>query len=140
MVLAEILIETKNLKQKIDQLLNCLDKVAARDSVITDQATTKLLGLLDKYRSHLILINRVNNETNIMVAESKLSLANAIIILKTVRKKIDILNSLIEKDDCTLDIINLINNRDKLLEEYTAISKEIQAQEWRIEIDQESVG
>lgn len=140
MVLAEILIETKNLEKKINQLLTYLNKVAARDSAITDQATTKLLGLLDKYRSHLILINRVNNETNISVAESKLSLANAIIILKTIKRKIDILDLLIEKEDCVLDILNLIHNRDKLLEEYTAISKEVQAQEWRIEIDKESLG
>lgn len=140
MVLAEILIETKNLKKKINQLLTYLDKVAARDSDITDQATTKLLGLLDKHRSHLILINRVNNETNISVAESKLSLANAIIILKTIEKKINILDSLIDKEDCVLDVLNLVRNRDQLLEEYTAISKEIQAQEWRIEIDQESMG
>lgn len=140
MVLAEILIETRNLKKKINQLMIYIDRISSRDSVITDQATTKLLGLLDKHRSHLILLNKVNNSVEVTVGESTLSLANAIIILKTVKKKIDILDSLIDKEDCVMDVMNVIENRDKLLEEYTVISKEIQQQEWEIEIDQESLG
>jgi len=140
MVLAEILIEMNNLKKKISQLRFYIEKVSSRDSKSTDNAISKLLGLLDKYRSHLILINRVNNETIVSIGESKLSLANAIIILKTIEDKINLLDKLIDNEECVLDVLSLIEQRDKLLEEYTAISKEIKHQEWGIEIDKESVG
>ena len=140
MVLAEILIEMNNLKRKISQLRFYITKVSSHDGKSTDNAISKLLGLLDKYRSHLILINRVNNETIVSIGESKLSLANAIIILKTIEDKINLLDRLIDNEECVLDVLSLIEQRDKLLEEYTAISKEIKHQEWSIEIDKESMG
>lgn len=140
MVLAEILIEMNNLKKRISQLKFYIEKVSSHDSKSTDSAITKLLGLLDKYRSHLILINRINNETNVSIGESKLSLANAILILKTIENKIKLLDGLIENENCVLDVLNTIEQRDKLLDEYTAIYKEIKHQEWSVEIDKESVG
>ena len=140
MVLAEILIETENLKKKIKQLMVYMNSVSSRNSEITDQANTKLLSLLDKHRSYLILINEINNKTEVSVGGATLSLANAIIITQTTKKKIDILNMLIDNENCVLDVIAIIDNRDKLLEEYTAIYKEIKYQEWRIEIDKEGVG
>lgn len=140
MVLAEILIETRSLKKRIDQLMVYINSVSSRDSDITDRAIKKLLSLLDKHRSHLILLNRVNNEVTVSVGDSQLSLANAIIILETVGRKIAVLDALIETKEVVLDIVDVMEQRDKLLEEYTAISKEIQYQEWRVEIDQETVG
>ena len=140
MVLAEVLIEMNNIKEKISQLMLLMDNVATHDSAATDKATSKLLGLLDKYRSHLILINEVNNTSKVTVSGSRLSLANAIIILKTVRSKMSILDGLINKKDSVLDVLSLVDQHDALLEEYTTIAKEIKAQEWGIEIDKESVG
>jgi len=140
MVLAEILIETKNLEKRIDQLMNYVNSASSSSSDATDRAIKKLLSLLDKHRSHLILINRVNNEVTVSVGDSQLSLANAIIILNTINEKISMLDSLIESDNCVLDIVDVMEQRDKLLDEYTAISKEIQYQEWRIEIDKEIMG
>ncbi len=140
MVLAEILIETKSLEKRINQLMVYINSVSSRNSETTDRAMKKLLSLLDKHRSHLILLNKINNETEISVGDSQLSLANAIIILKTINSKIAMLDSLIDNKDCALDIIDLMEQRDKLLEEYTVISKEIKYQEWRIDIGKEAVG
>ena len=140
MVLAEILIETKSLEKRINQLMVYINSVSSRNSETTDRAMKKLLSLLDKHRSHLILLNKINNETEISVGDSQLSLANAIIILKTINSKIAMLDSLIDNEDCALDIIDLMEQRDKLLEEYTVISKEIKYQEWRIDIGKEAVG
>jgi len=140
MVLAEVLIEMNNLKKKTNQLMLLMDNAATHDSTATDKVTSKLLGLLDKYRSHLILINKINNNSEVIVGGSRLSLANAIIILKTIASKMGILNRLINKEDSVLDALSLVDQYDALLEEYTTISKEIKAQEWGIEIDKESVG
>jgi hypothetical protein len=140
MVLSEVLIEMKSLKEKINQLVGYINRSASSNFSNTDKATIKLLDLLDKYRSHLILVNKINNEVVVSIGESELSLANAIIILKTIKSKIGILNSLIDKEDCILDITPLIDQRDNLLDEYIAISKEIKSQEWSISIDTENVG
>jgi hypothetical protein len=140
MVLAELLIETENLRQKIVQLENYLHRTAKLDAEAANIATTKLLDLLDKHRSHLILVNRVNNDVQMNIGGSTVSLANAILITKTMRLKIKLLDSLIEDDDVSLDVFDLIDQRDKLLEEYTTISNGIKSVEWRTNIDQESVG
>lgn len=140
MVLAEILIETRNLKKKINQLMVYINSISTRDSETTDRAIKKLLSLLDKHRSHLILLNKINNKTTVSVGDSQLSLANAIIILKTIEEKISMLDALIEAESTVLDIVDVMDQRDKLLEEYTVISKEIQYQEWRTEIDKEAMG
>jgi len=135
MVLAEVLIEMKNFGLKISQLEDYLHRTAGQDVALADRATIKLLDLLDKHRSHLILLNKLNNNIEVTIGDSTVSLANAILITKTMKRKIELLNSLIETEDSVLDIFSLIEQRDKLLEEYTAISNGLIALEWRTKID-----
>jgi hypothetical protein len=134
MVLAEVLTEKRNLRQKISQLEDYLHRTASQDAEVADKATIKLLNLLDKYRSHLILINEINNSIKVSIGSSKVSLANAIIITKTMRCKIDLLNSLIEQDS-VLDVFSLMEQRDKLFDEYTTISNGLSAIEWSTDVD-----
>lgn len=134
MVLAEVLVEMQNLEKKINQLEDYLHKIADNNAKLADAATTKLLGLLDKHRSHLILINRINNITEVIIGGSKVSLANAILITKTMKRKIDLLNSLIEPIS-VLDVFSLMEQRDQLLDEYTTISNGLKVIEWSTEVD-----
>lgn len=134
MVLAEVLIEMQNLEKKINQLEDYLHKIADNNAKLADAATTKLLGLLDKHRSHLILINRINNSTEVIIGGSKVSLANAVLITKTMKRKIDLLNSLIEPIS-VLDVFSLMEQRDQLLDEYTTISNGLKVIEWSTEVD-----
>lgn len=140
MVLAELVIEMRILKRKINQLVRYINKASSKSGQATDSAMKKLLILLDKYRSHLILINEINNKTIIEISGTQLSLANAIIIIRTIEHKLELLDNLIESDDCVIDKISLIEQRDKFLDEHTAILKEINFQEWRITVDKEGVG
>jgi len=135
MVLAEVLIEKDNLKTKIKQLEDYLFRIAIVDSKFADRATGKLLDLIDKYRSHLILINKVNNETNVSIGGSNVSLANAILIVKTMKRKIDLIDDLIESENVVLDIFDLMDQRDKLLDEYTTILNSLKAIEWSTKVD-----
>jgi hypothetical protein len=137
MLLAEVLIEKQNLEAKIQQLENYIYRVYGSSAEQTDKATNKFLELTDKYRSHLILINRVNNEVELTIGDSKVNLANAVLIIKTIKKKIDLLDNLIETADSetVMDTFNLIEQRDKLLEEYDLISNEVKALEWGTEVD-----
>lgn len=135
MVLAEVLIEMRNLRQKIKQLEDYLHRKAISDVSLVDTATIKLLDLLDKHRSHLILINKMNNSIEVTIGSSKVSLANAVLIVKTIKLKIDLLNSLIENEDGMLDVFDLMGQRDKLMEEYYTISNSLSIVEWSTEID-----
>jgi hypothetical protein len=135
MVLAEVLVEMRNIDYKIKQLEDYLHRTAIQNSKLADEATIKLLDLLDKHRSHLILINKINNNVEVMIGGSKLSLANAILIAKTIRNKINLLNSLIENENCVLDVFSLIDQRDKLLDEYTTISNGLKVIEWSTKVD-----
>lgn len=135
MVLAEVLIEMKSLKGKINQLEVYLRRIASQSSELADTATAKLLDLIDKYRSHLILVNRINNSIEVTIGKSKISLANAILITKTMEVKIDLLNSLIEEENSVLDVFDLIDQRDQLLEEYTTMSNGLKSIEWSTNVD-----
>jgi len=135
MVLAEVLIEMRNLKHKISQLENYLQRAASQNAKLADNATTKLLGLLDKHRSHLILINSINNDTEVSIGGSKVSLANAILITKTMERKIALLDSLLEDPYGVLDVFSLMDQRDQLMDEYTTISNSLKAIEWGVEVD-----
>jgi hypothetical protein len=135
MVLAEVLIEMNNLRQKIAQLEDYVHRTASQDVEATNKATIKLLDLLDKHRSHLILLNKYNNSIEVSIGGQTVSLANAILITKTMKRKIEILDSLIEEGDSLLDVFDLIEQRDKMLEEYTTISNGLAAIEWSTKVD-----
>jgi hypothetical protein len=51
------------------------------------------------------------------------------------KRKIEILDSLIEEGDSLLDVFDLIEQRDKMLEEYTTISNGLAAIEWSTKVD-----
>jgi len=137
MVLAEVLIEKNNLEQKICQLNEYVFKMSKVSRDETDKAIKRLIDLVDKHRSHLILINRINNSIEVTIGNSKVSLANAVLIIKTINHKIDLLNGLVAGCDghSTLDVFSLMEQRDKLLEEYTTISNGLKSIEWSAEVD-----
>ena len=137
MVLAEILIEKRNLEQKICQLNKYVFKMSNISRDETDKAVNQLIELVDKHRSHLILLNKMNNEIEVVIGDAKVSLANAVLIMKTTNNKIDLLNGLINGCDGhdVLDFFDLMEQRDKLLEEYTAISNGLKSIEWSTEVD-----
>ena len=137
MVLAEIIIEKNNLEKKIKQLETYLFKVVDISAEQTNVATEKLLGLIDKHRSHLIMINKINNSIEVTIGGSKVNLASAVLIANTMKQKVDLVDRLIDRCDgeAVLDIFNLIEQRDKLLDEYTLISNTLKSIEWSTKVD-----
>jgi len=110
-------------------------KVAKLDSEKANELIKKLFDLIDRYRSHLILLNKINNEREIVIGESKVTLANAVIFRKTLETKLAILNQLISEDTSYTDFKSLIENRDRFYTEYKTLKSELQAFEWRLKID-----
>ena len=137
MVLAEVLIEKNILDEKIKEMRRYLFRMVSVSAEEADKATKRLIELIDKHRSHLILINKVNNSIEVTIGDSKISLANALLISQTMDRKIDLLNELINDcdEDTVLNIFSLIDQRDKLLDEYILISNQLEAIEWGTEVD-----
>ena len=135
MFLGEVITEAEIIKGKIDQLENFLFKVSHSDSEKTDKTVRKLVELIDKYRSHLILLNRVENKIELLIADSKVSIINAKLICSSLKSKIMLLDKLIDSDSAVLDIFSLIEQRDKLLTEYVLISNSLKQAEWSTKID-----
>jgi len=134
MVLAEVIIESRNIKQKIKQLESYLDKIT-EDSDKVDLATAKLIDLFDKYRSHLILINTINNDVKMVVGDSEVSIANTLLIINTMKQKIALLDNLIETKDNFLDVFELMDKRDQLHKECSSISNKLRYTEWVTNVD-----
>jgi len=137
MVLAEVLIEKNILDEKIKEMRRYLFRMVSVSAEEADKATKRLIELIDKHRSYLILINKVNNNIEVTIGDSKISLANALLISQTMDRKIDLLNELINDcdGDTVLSIFSLIAQRDKLLDEYILISNQLEAIEWGAEVD-----
>jgi hypothetical protein len=135
MYLGEVLQEKENLLFKIQQLEQLFFKVSKTDSDKANELIKKLFDLLDKYRSHLILINKINNKEEIVIGDSKINLANAVLLRDTLERKIEILNRLILEESAYTDVTSLIENRDKFQVEYKMISNELKSFEWRMKID-----
>jgi len=135
MFLSEVLIEMETLKSKIFQLEKYLKQAIIDNINLYEETITKLFELIDKYRSHLILINKVNNQVNINIGGSSVSLANAILILDALKHKIEIMDSLI--DDCK-DFeygTKLMDERNVLSSDFNVIFGQIKSIEWKTTID-----
>ena len=135
MLLAEIKVEAANLEKMISEIEEYLMKVASTDSEKADVATKKLLVLIDKHRSHLIMINKADNAIEVHIGDSKASLANVRLICGALKRKINFLEKLINLERSVLDVFSLIEQRDKLLTEFTLILNSIKKAEWSTKID-----
>ena len=51
------------------------------------------------------------------------------------KRKIDLLDSLIDSEDVVLDVFSLMDQRDQLLDEYNTISNGLEAVEWSTNVD-----
>jgi len=142
MVLAELLDRKNETKKKIKELRLYLGFWAANeentDAEKIDGVLSKIYSLLDSYQQQLFLIGRVNESIKIEIGQSKVSLANAVRLRSIIQKKVDVLNDLISACEINkkglYNILDLLNNRDKLLDEFYILDKAIKSKEWQVEL------
>jgi len=142
MVLAELLDRKKETKKKIKELRLYLGFWAANedntDAEKIDSVLTKIYSLLDIYQQQLFLIGKVNESVKIEIGQSKVSLANAVRLRSIIQKKIDVLDGLISACEYNkkglYNILDLLENRDKLLDEFYILDKAIKSKEWQVEL------
>jgi hypothetical protein len=102
-----------------------------------DEITDHLFSLIDDYQKYSIIVERVNNSTEINVANSDVSLSTAVKIRETISRKMDVLTNIIDinrnNETVNYKVLDLITQRDKLMEEYILLSSAIFTCDWQTE-------
>jgi len=81
-----------------------------------------------------VILNRTNEATKLVLGKNEISVSDGIYLRETILKKINVLSSMIEHNTTRdLDIFNLIEQRDKLFEEYVYLSTLISESDWSTE-------
>ena len=131
MFLRQKLDERKWVKCKISELRQSALKFTEHQ----DDVLKQLLSLLDKLQTINLVIHKVNNNSVIEIAGTKVTLNTAIELRNTIKTKIGIMSELIVADTGKLDILALMGQRDNMLAEYSALDSAINQADWKIQID-----
>lgn len=132
MFLRQKLDEREMIKQKISELkANAYKFTEYQDAVLS-----QLLSLFDQLQSINLVLNKINNNSVIEIAGTKLNLNTAVELRNTMKKKVDVMSELIALDDGDLDVLALMQQRDTLLEEYYTMDSAISQADWNIKLEQ----
>lgn len=131
MFLRQKLDERKFLKIKINELKeNILHFTDEQDELIKE-----FLILLDRLQTINLVLNKINYESIITIANTELSLNTAIELRNTLQSKIDMMDGLISSSKGTLNLLALMKQRDSVLEEFMVIDSAIKQADWNIKIE-----
>lgn len=134
MFLREKLDMKLELEEKIEELESILNRHLLSDVDSIDKMVKKLLNYIDDLQNLKLTINSANIQTNINIGESKISISTAVEVRKSVKKKINLLNTLIEVQN-NLDIFELMNQRDSFMKEFNSIDRLIRLTDWSVKLD-----
>ena len=135
MNVSELLSNRLYLKIAIEDLI---DFLKAAKSVNTDQidvVMTTLLKYIDDHQRCLVRVAESNVKTTIKIGKSEVSVSNAIKVREGTKNKIDALSILIEAKNEYLNILDLMEQRRKLYDEYILLSQTIAKSDMETEID-----
>ena len=119
MRLRSLVYEKELLEKKIVELKDILLYDASED------IAQELFGQLELLQAKKINIHTINNQIKITLGGKEVDISTAIVLRDTVKNKIDILTSLVINNECGLNKLELMKQRDDLYEEYTLLSNEI---------------
>lgn len=119
MYLRDLINKNENLNLKIKEIV----KILKRDP--DNDIATRLIELIDERQRNLIDINSANSQCKLKIGKQEISLNAAVIIRDTMKLKVDVLTELIASDECALDKLALISQRDTLFEDFSLLSMSI---------------
>ena len=114
--LHEILSQKNLINQKIKELR----KILSYDQ--SDKYAEALVDLIDQRNSKLIKIHIANTASKINIGGTDVDITTAVILLGALEEKIDSLTELIDSENCSLDKLKLMAQRDRYFEEHTLIN------------------
>jgi len=128
MYLKELIYEKTMLDKKIVELEAILHYNA------TETVTQALLEAVDLRQTKLLSIYSVNHKSKISIVDTKVDINTAIIIRDTIQRKMDILTALINDNNCILDKLELMVQRDLYYEQIVLLNIGILKNDLSIEI------
>ena len=133
MLIAELLFRKDYNKLQIDELKKYL---LEKDNLAnTNELLGKLYELEDQDQKYNMLIVSANRQAEVKIGNSKVSIETALELKRNTSRKIDVLTDLISANKQSLDIFNLMTQRNKLVEEYLMILNAIKTSDWSVELD-----
>ena len=134
MYLREKLDERILLKQKINELRKRLSTEFVNEREANDIVVV-LLEHINQLQTINLILSQANNQSQITIGTTELTLNTAIEIRKAIQLKVDVITDLISVDNKHLDLVSLQRQRDGLLKEFTSIDSTIRQLDWRVSID-----
>ncbi len=132
MYLREKLDEKELIKIKIKELQNSI-MVNTNDA--NDNVVKALLVYIDDLQNINLILDRVNHQTTLLVGSTDIDISTAVEIRRAINSKINVITRLINKDTSKLDVLVLVEQRDKLIVEYDSINNAIRRMDWSVKLD-----
>ena len=129
MFLYELLIRKRFLDNKIHELKEHLHRNSDSEALASN-----LFSLLEERQNALIRIEEANTKRTITIGSTDVPVSTAVKVRKTLQSKIKIISDLIGDENCSLDPVALIKQRDSFVDELTLLSKTITENDLEVEI------
>lgn len=133
MLLSELLMRKKQIRIQIDELKTRLSYES--NVVDVNKIINKIFKLEDQFQKYVMIIDKINNSYEVEVGSNTISVATAIGLRRAVKRKIDALTGLINNTKLQIDILDLIEQRATLWEEYIIYDRAISLNDWRTNVD-----
>jgi len=129
MVLHELLIRKRFLDKKIHEL-----KAHLHRNFENDQLASLLFSVLDERQNVLIKIEDANTKRTITIGSTDVSVSTAVKVRKTLHLKIKVITDLLNDENCSLDPLLLIKQRDGFVDEIMILNKAITKNDLEVEV------
>lgn len=120
MTLRDLIYKKQFVDIKISELKEMLAKYPNNDTA------SKLVEFLDERQKLSLKIHSANAQCMLTIGDNKLDLNSAVIIRDTIKRKVDIITSLINSDtDFEVDVFELMQQRDNFIDDYALLDMSI---------------
>jgi hypothetical protein len=121
-------------KKRIDELRALISKDAFKNTEEVDEAVRIILNYLDELQDLNLLIRSANNQAQMDVGESRISLNTAVEVRNTLNKKLGVINDLIDEGH-GLNMFELLDKRNGIANEYNNICRLIDITDWSVKLE-----
>jgi hypothetical protein len=121
-------------KKRIDELRALISKDAFKNTEEVDEAVRIILNYLDELQDLNLLIRSANNQAQMDVGESRISLNTAVEVRNTLNKKLGVINDLIYEGH-GLNMFELLDKRNGIANEYNNICRLIDITDWSVKLE-----
>ena len=138
MLVGELVVRRNNIKRKIEELKEYITALSSETGIepvnkgaLYSKAINDLFELYTQLQTHTALLDSENLKSVLNIKKgTEITVADAVHVRKTVMAKLSIYDELIENNDLALSIVDLMDKRDKVLEEYIILDAKINESDW----------